>query len=100
MYSTVIELKKNVSKESLARLRKIAEGAFVNRAGNVRNSSNEPYCLIFEGDEEAYPCLDLGVADLADMEGFRSQVASWKWLDYDEPGENCDILKVYAEPVY
>lgn len=100
MYSTIIELKKNVTGESLSRLRKIAEDAFSNRAGILKNIGNEPHRLIFEGNEEAYGCLDLGVLRLAKSEGFRDQVASWHWVDYDDPHENCDILAVYAEPVY
>lgn len=100
MYSTIIEIKKNVTGDTLIKLRKMAEDAFSNRAGIVKNTSMEPHRFIFEGEEEAYPCLDLGVADLADIDGFRSQVASWQWVDHDEPGENCDILAVYAEPVY
>lgn len=100
MYSTIIELKKNVTGESLTRLRRIAEDAFSNRAGSVKNTGSEPHRLIFEGSEDAYGCLDLGVLCLAKSESFRDQVASWQWLDYDDPLENCDILAVYAEPVY
>lgn len=100
MYSTIIELKKTVTGEALIRLRQIAEDAFANRAGNIKNVGNDPHCLVFEGTEDAYGCLDLGILRLAKSESFRAQVASWQWLDHEEPRENCDILAVYAEPVY
>lgn len=100
MYSSIIEIKKGISGETLEQLRQTAEKAFSNRAGSVKNSSNDSHRLIFKGGENAYPCLDLGVAELADKDSFRKQVASWNWIDDEEPGENCDILEVYAEPVY
>ncbi len=68
MYSSIIEIKKDVSSNTLVQLRKDAEKAFSNRAGSVKNSSNDPYKFVFKGDED--------------------------------PGENCDILKVLAMPIY
>lgn len=95
MYSTVIEIKRNVTEDTLSKLRAAAEKAFTNRAGNVKNSSKDPYKLVFKGDEKDYGCLDLGVAELGFTDGFLKQVTSWQWLD-DDPRENCDVLKVYA----
>lgn len=99
MYSTVIDIKKTVTGDALAQLRQAAEKAFSNRAGSVKNSSREPYRLVFKGGEEDYGCLDLGVAELGFREGFLGQIASWKWIDHEEPDESCDVLEVYAEPV-
>lgn len=100
MYSTVIDIKKSVTGETLNQLRQAAEKAFSNRAGSVKNTSKDTHKLVFEGGEEAYPCLDLGVAHLARTGGFLEQVISWWWLDDEEPGDNCDILKLYARTAY
>lgn len=94
MYSTVIEIKRNVTGDTLNRLRQVAEKAFSNRAGSVKNSSNDSYRLVFKGAEKDYGCLDLGVAMLARVNGFLPQVDSWQWFD-DDPNENCDVLEVY-----
>lgn len=40
MYSSIIEIKKNVPSEMLANLRRATERAFSNRTGSVRNSSD------------------------------------------------------------
>lgn len=98
MYSTVIEIKKSVTDDTLNRLRRIAECAFTNRAGSVKNSSTDPYKLVFEGGEKDYGCLDLGVAELGETDDFLDQVNTWQWID-DDPKENCDVLNVYAMPV-
>lgn len=99
MYSSIIEIKKTVSDETLINLREIAEKAFSNRAGNVKNSSKEPHRLVFNGEEKDYGCLDLGVAELGDTKEFVTQIESWHWIDYEDPAENCDVLEVYAAPV-
>ncbi len=100
MYSSIIEIKKTVPRESLAGLLKIAEGAFMNRAGSVENSSNNPYKLVFRGGEDKFGCLELGMLELKRENNVLNQIALWHWIDDDDPGENCDILKVLATPVY
>ena len=100
MYSSIIEIKKNVSSETLANLRIVAENAFSNRAGSVKNSSNDPYRFIFKGGEDKFACLEVGMLELEDEYDFLNQVDSWHWVDHDDPKENCDILKVLAMPVY
>ena len=64
MYSSIIEIKKTVPLEALAGLRRVAEEAFTNRAGSVKNSSNNPYKLVFRGGEDKFGCLELGMLDL------------------------------------
>ena len=64
MYSSIIEIKKNVPGETLERLRKTAEKAFSNRAGSVKNSSNNPYKFVFKGGEDKFGCLELGMLEL------------------------------------
>ena len=98
MYSTVIEIKRSVTGDTLSRLRQMAEDAFTNRAGSVKNSSKDPYKLVFKGSEKDYGCLDLGVAELGETDNFVNQVNAWQWLD-DDPKENCDILNVYTTPL-
>ena len=99
MYRTEIEIKKNITGDALNKLRQLAEKAFSNRAGSVKNSSSNPYKLIFKGEEKDYGCLDLGVVNLGDAEGFLRQVNSWKWIDEEDPNENCDVLEAFAMPV-
>lgn len=99
MYSTVIDIKKSIKGDALMQMRLTAEKAFSNRAGSVKNSSKEPYQLIFKGGEKDYGCLDLGVAELGFTEGFLGQVDTWKWIDHEEPDESCDVLEVYRETV-
>lgn len=100
MYSSIIEIKKTVPSETLVNLRKIAEKAFSNRAGSVENTSNSPYRLVFKGGEDKFGCLEVGMLELKRERDVLSQIASWHWIDDDDPGENCDILKVLATPVY
>lgn len=100
MYSSIIEIKKNVPGETLERLRKTAEKAFSNRAGSVKNSSNNPYKFVFKGGEDKFGCLELGMLELKRENDVLNQIASWNWVDDEEPDENCDILKVLAMPVY
>lgn len=97
MYSSIIEIKKSISGETLDKLHEVAEKAFSNRAGSIKNSSKESHRLVFEGAEDDYGCLDLGVAMLARVNGFLPQVDSWQWID-DDPNESCNVLEVYTEP--
>lgn len=100
MYSSIIEIKKTVSSEALANLRKIAERAFSNRAGSVENISTNPYRFVFKGGEDKFGCLEVGMLELKRERNVINQIASWQWIDDDDPGENCDVLKVLATPVY
>jgi len=60
MYSTVIEIKKNITGDTLKRLGQMAEKAFTNRAGSIKNSSKDPYKLIFKGGEQKTSCFRFG----------------------------------------
>lgn len=100
MYSSIIEIKKTVSDEALEKLRKVAEKAFSNRAGSVKNSGDTPYRFVFKGGEDKFGCLELGMLELKRENDVLGQIASWHWVDDEDPSENCDILKVLAMPVY
>lgn len=100
MYSSIIEIKKNVSREILINLRDVAEKAFSNRAGSVKNSSEDPYKFVFKGDEDKFGCLEVGMLELEDKHDFLEKIHAWHWVDDEDPSENCDILRVLAMPVY
>ncbi len=95
MYRTTISLKKDISQNQLAALTDIIIKNYDNRAGKLSNSSTDPYVFIFEGkSEEAFECMDLGTAVLADTD-FIKYVSAWKFIDEEHPSDNCDILKLY-----
>ncbi len=98
MYSTVIEIKSSITDDMLNKLHSVVESAFSNRAGSVKNSSNESHLFIFTGGEKDYGCLEVGMLTLKRVEAFLDCVNSWKWIDED-PDECCDVLKVFAAPV-
>lgn len=98
MYSTIIELKNNIEKDVLERLKKNIESAFENRCGKVINTSEDPYRFEFTGGEEAYACLDLGVLKLKRDQEFRAAVDKWEWIDED-PAECCDMIEIFSESV-
>ena len=92
MYKSVIEIKEDIAPGTLDKLAMIADQAFHNRAGRVRNVSRTPYCFSFEGSEKDYGCLELGMLALEERKDFLSCVKAWSWIDEEEPSENCDIL--------
>lgn len=96
MYSTVIEIRNDVSEDMLRQLKLDIESAFVNRAGTVENISKEPYRFEFAGDEGAYGCLEIGLLTLKEDSRFISNVSSWQWIDYDDPDESCDVIKEFS----
>lgn len=99
MYRNVIEIRKDVPEEKLKTLVAMAEREFNNRAGMVRNTSKMPYQLVFEGGEEKWGCLNLGVLGLWDRKDFVSLVQKWDWIDEEEPGESCDVIKEMSIPI-
>ena len=95
MYKTIIYLKDDVSGDLLCSLTETIENAFVNRAGSLQNIGSNPREFIFQGGEEYYGCLDLGMLDLGGTPGFLNFVQAWEWIDVDLE-ENCDMLGVFA----
>ncbi len=98
MYQTVIDIKNSVQGDTLRKLQFLVENAFSNRAGKVANVSNEPHRFVFEGDENDYGCLEVGMLTLKRIESFLEYVNSWKWIE-DDPDECCDMLRVFSTPV-
>ena len=70
MYQTIICLKDSVSGNLLHLLTETIEKAFTNRAGSLQNTGSNPREFIFQGGEEYYGCLDLGMLDLCGTRGF------------------------------
>ncbi len=99
MYKNVIQIKKDVTEDVLKSLSIIAERAFDNRVGRVQNVSDIPYLLVFQGDEDDYGCLNLGMLNLWDNKDFVACVQSWDWIDEYEPDESCDVIKELSIPV-
>ena len=96
MYRNVIDIRREVPKDVLKRLVVIADKAFNNRAGKVKNVSRFPYRFIYEGGESEYGCLEVGMLNLKREAGFLNCVSAWKWVD-DDPNECCDLLKLFTK---
>ena len=98
MYKAIIEINNNVNADVLIATKKIIESAFDNRLGQVKNSSLEPYCLIFSGDENKYGCLEVGLFALKKHTDVLKNIVSLKWID-KEPSESCDMLEVFSKNI-
>lgn len=99
MYKSVIEFREGLPADELERLAAVADRAFNNRAGRVRNMSSNPYCLSYEGGEPDFGCLELGMLALEKQKDFLACVKAWNWIDEEEPEENEDILETIRIPV-
>lgn len=96
MYSTIIELKNDISPDLLDQLKESIEAAFSNRAGTVKNSGTDPYHFVFAGELPEYGCLDLGTLELKDDKLFSNNVLKWDWIE-DNPRECCDLIEVFLK---
>ena len=99
MYKSVIDIRREVSSDVLKLLVAKADKAFNNRAGRVRNVSTIPYRLSYEGGENQFGCLQLGMLALEKEKNFLHYVSAWNWIDEEEPEENEDILAEMEKPV-
>ncbi len=92
MYRVLIELKKDISDETLKELTVIINSAFDNEEGKVIGTKNEsPYCFEFSGDKEKWSCLNLSAEILKEYKLFWDNVIVWKWEEDDE-FENRNLL--------
>ena len=96
LYSTIIELKKDIPTDILSQLKEKIEAAFSNRAGTVKNTGTDPYYFVFAGGEYEYGCLDLGTLELKNDELFLNNVMKWDWIE-DNPRECCDLIEVFLK---
>ena len=96
LYSTIIELKKDIPTDILSQLKEKIEAAFSNRAGTVKSTGTDPYYFVFAGGEYEYGCLDLGTLELKNDELFLNNVMKWDWIE-DNPRECCDLIEVFLK---
>ncbi len=97
MYRTIIELKQGLSDSEYARIKTLIERAFRNRAGSVKNSSQEKHLFVFETEEhDLFCCLGIAILDLWEQ-GFDPYFEKWLWEEDEDPSENHDIQKVLRE---
>lgn len=95
MYRTIIELSKEIDITACEELAEVADKAFDNRAGKLTNQSSDSYVLTYEGDEDFYVCIHIGILDLLDSKVFMKHVIKWTYLDTDEPeDEISDVLEI------
>lgn len=99
MYKTIIELKENISRETAKEIREICIAAHDNYAGEVQIKDISPRKFVFEGEQESFPCLQLGWLKLKKSSDFLKCAAQWLWEDND-PKENCDLMVELFKPVY
>lgn len=92
-YAMVIELKDDLMGEELYRISEFINSAFVNRGGSIKNNCTNPYRFEFGGNDAERGCLDLGLVAIENEEWVISQIVSWKWYDYANPSESCDVLE-------
>ncbi len=93
MYKSVIDIRSDVPLSLLSTLSLMADNAFNNRAGKVSNVSNAPYRFVYQGGENEYGCLEVGMLNLKREKLFLDCVSAWNWVDED-PDECCDLLKL------
>ena len=67
MYREIIELKKDISNETLSKIKDICISAHYNRAGKVDIMEFSEHCFVFQGEEVDYGCLILGYLELDDI---------------------------------
>lgn len=100
MYKTIIKIKRSTPPAKLKMINAIIRGLFNNYAGQVKNSSRNPYVLTFKGGDPEWACLNLGTLALEDVPGLLDYISSCWWIDEENPEESSDVLKVFATPVY
>ena len=98
MYREIIELKKDISNETLSKIKDICISAHDNRAGKVDIVELSEHCFVFQDEEVDYGCLILGYLELDDIQIFKDNVISWMWEDED-PNESCDLIKELSEVI-
>ena len=98
-YRSIIEIDRNISGDALTAITTVIESAFSNRAGTVRNASNDPYVFIFGGGESEWSCLGLGDFNVAENPIIKGKISSWKWVESNS--DECeDLLSLYRKHGY
>ncbi len=92
---TILTFKEGISEDRLMELRKKVDAAFVNRAGSLKNLSDDPNVMIFEDETEA--CLSLGYLTFYRDREFLNTLESWEWIDDESPCDNGSILETFLK---
>lgn len=99
MYQCMIQFKNDLPEKTLHEMKNACDIAFNNRAGKVTRREINSFCVVYEGEEEYFGCLQLGVVTLDEVKGFKKCVEKWDWID-EEPDENHCILEALSIPIY
>lgn len=90
-YITTIYLKKDLSLEKCKELEAIANKEYDNVIGTIKNSSTDPYVLIYEANDNTEWCCDgQAVVFLERRKDFTPFVEKWTYVDNVSPGESID----------
>ena len=92
-YHCIIKIKGSTPPEEVGGVQIEAESAFSNRAGEVKNISDEPGVLIYCGNREELDCLRLGITFLKEDTCFLYYIDSFQWINTADPSESEDILE-------
>lgn len=91
MYIETITLKNNIPDEELEAVKNEICGCYDNRCGCIKNSSDEKYTLVFQGEgEESYRINSLGSLDLWKKKQLIACIDKWTSEDTEEPEEYVD----------
>lgn len=92
-YYCVIKIKTSVELESIGELLEMADRAFSNTAGEIRNISEYPHRLIYCSNLDDLKCLELGMSILTRNNYFLSSVRSLQWINTEDSANNEDRLE-------
>ncbi len=98
MYRTIIEIKEDTPRETLAEIKALCIAAHKNRAGEVKMKPINDRTFIFEGEEKDYGCLQLGYLSLGEQLAFRKNAKQCRWEDED-PDESCDLMEIFNKHI-
>ena len=99
-YFCVIKIKKRIALEDIAELMDIADQAFSNSVGVIRNISEHSHLFIYCSNLDNLSCLELGMSTLLKDDYFLTSVRSVQLIDTEESAndiERLDTLRKYIE---
>ncbi len=92
MYKSIIYLRKDIPEKYCKELEDIANDMYDNYAGKLVNQSDDPYVLLFQGDDEvAWHTTLVGERYLC-VDDFTAFVDHWEFIDEENPAESCNVI--------